>query len=158
MEKDVDVLDICTPTSSHVEFALRALKKDKHVFVEKPLAASYKQGLKIVEEAAKRNRIVSVGYVERFNPAINILREKIDFSKIRSTISIRFGPLPPRIKDVGVLMDLGSHEIDILNYLFNCLPDVLYAHVLKNSGKKFEDHAYASLKYKKCHSRNWRRL
>jgi UDP-N-acetylglucosamine 3-dehydrogenase len=149
---DVDIVDICSPTSSHVGFALRALKKDKHVFIEKPLAASYKQGLKIVKEAVKREKIVAVGYVERFNPAIKILRETIDFSKIHSTISIRFGPLPPRIKDVGVLMDLGSHEIDMLNHLFNTLPEVLYAHTLKKSGKKFEDHAYASLKYRKCHS------
>ena len=152
LKEELDAVSICTPTFTHREIALETLEDDKHILVEKPFAINVKSGQEIVKKAIKTGRLVAVGYVERFNPAVNRLKEIVNFSQIYSTVSLRFGPEPPRIKDIGVLLDLASHEIDMLNHLTKAWPEVLYAHVSHNSNNKFEDYAYISLKYDRLHS------
>jgi len=106
----------------------------------------------MVKKAATMDRLLAVGYIERFNSAVRKLREVVDFSQIYSTVSMRFGPFPPRTKYSGVFLDLASHEIDILNYLTKIQPEVLYAHFSSRSNNSFEDYAYISLKYGHMHS------
>lgn len=152
LRADIDAVNICTPTSTHREIALQALERGKHVFIEKPLASNIQSGEEIAKKAKKAGRLIAVGYLERFNPAIKKLKETVDFSKIYSTISLRFGPAMPRIKNIGVLLDLGSHEIDILNYLIRPKPKILYTYISNNLNSNFEDYAYVSLKYDKTHA------
>jgi UDP-N-acetylglucosamine 3-dehydrogenase len=151
-DEDLDAISVCTPTSTHKNLVLRALENGKHVLVEKPLADNLGNGEAMVKKAAKMNRLLAIGYIERFNPAVSRLREIVDFSQIYSTVSIRFGPFPPRIKDIGVFLDLASHEIDLLNYLTKIQPEVLYTHVSSSQNSTFEDYAYISLKYGQIHS------
>ena len=151
LREEMDAVSICTPTFTHRKIAVEALENDNHILVEKPFAIDVKSGGEIVKKARETGRLVAVGYVERFNPAVSKLKEVVDFSQIYSTVSLRFGPVPPRIKDIGVLLDLGSHEIDILNHLTNAQPEVLYAHVSYNSNNNLEDYAYISLKYDQLH-------
>jgi UDP-N-acetylglucosamine 3-dehydrogenase len=129
-----------------------ALESGKHVLVEKPLANSLNNGKEMMKTAAKVDRLLAVGYIERFNPAVSKLKEIVDFSQVYSTVSIRFGPFPPRIKDIGVFLDLASHEIDLLHYLTKTQPEVLYTHVSSKLNSRFEDYAYVSLKYGHIHS------
>jgi len=150
LEEELDAVSICTPTFNHRETALEALEKDKHVLIEKPLATNVKDAEDIIKRA-KKSDLLAVGYIERFNPAIDKLREIVDFNHIYSTVSLRFGPGSPRKRDVGVLLDLGSHEIDILRYLTKTEPEVLYAYFSSNSGGNFEDYAYVSLRYGHVH-------
>ena len=150
--ENLDAVSICTPTSLHKTVVLKALENDKHVLVEKPFATSSRDGKSMLEKAVSKNRLMAVGYIERFNAAVNKLIESVDFSQIYSTVSMRFGPSPPRVKDSGVFLDLASHEIDLLNYLTKKQPEVLYAHFSKNSNSEFEDYAYISLKYGHVHS------
>lgn len=152
LNKELDAVSICTPTSTHREVALEALEKGKHILVEKPLANNLTSGEEMVEKAAKMNKVLAVGYIERFNSAVTKLKEIVDFSQIYSTVSLRFGPFPPTIKDIGVLLDLGTHEIDILNYLTKTQPEVIYAHISAKPNSMFEDYAYISLKYGPIHS------
>jgi UDP-N-acetylglucosamine 3-dehydrogenase len=152
LEEEFDAVSVCTPTSLHRDVVIRVLEKGKDVLVEKPLADNLRNGEEMVNKAAKMNRLLAVGYIERFNPAVTRLREVVDFSQVYSTVSIRFGPFPPRIKDIGVFLDLASHEIDLLNYLTEKQPEVLYAHVSSNQNSVFEDYAYVSLKYGHIHS------
>ena len=152
LKMDIDLFSICTPTSTHPRIALKALEEGKHVLIEKPLALNPREGEEIIKKAIKTGRLVGVGFLERFNPAIRRLKESVDFSQIYSTISLRFGPGTPRIKDIGVLLDLGSHEIDILNYLTQTRPDILYTYILHNSNGEHEDYAYVSLKYGHTHA------
>ena len=152
LKKDIDVFSICTPTSTHPKIALKALEEGKHVLIEKPLALNPREGEEIIKKATKTGRLAGVGFLERFNPAIRRLKESVDFSQIYSTISLRFGPGTPRIKDIGVLLDLGSHEIDILNYLIQTRPDIIYTYMLHNSNGEHEDYAYVSLKYGHIHA------
>ena len=97
----------------HKLVALKALEKGRHLLVEKPLTVYLKDAEEILK--ARKSEIVATAYIERFNPVIGKLKETVDFSDIYSTVSLRFGPHPPRIKDVGVLLDLASLEIDLLN-------------------------------------------
>ena len=148
----LDAISVCTPTSLHEEVVLDALENGIHVLVEKPFATSYKSGEAMAKKADSIDRLLVVGYIERFNSAVIKVMNTIDFSQIYSTVSMRFGPSPPRVKDSGVFLDLASHEIDVLNYLTKSQPEVLYTHFSKNSDSIFEDYAYISLRYGQIHS------
>ena len=152
LEEDLDAISVCTPTSMHRNAVIDALEKGKHVLVEKPFADTLINGEEMVKKAATTGRLLAVGYIERFNSAVSKLREIVDFSQIYSTVSMRFGPFPPRTKYSGVFLDLASHEIDILNYLTKTQPEVLYTHFSSRSNSSFEDYAYISLKYGHIHS------
>jgi UDP-N-acetylglucosamine 3-dehydrogenase len=115
--ENLDAVSVCTPTSMHRDSVINALEKGKHILVEKPFADTIRNGEEMTKKAAKVERLLAVGYIERFNSAVSKLREIVDFSKIYSTVSMRFGPFPPRTTYSGVFLDLASHEIDILNYL-----------------------------------------
>jgi len=152
LKEELNAVSICTPTSTHRDITIEALEKGKHVLLEKPLAINSRSGEEMVEKAVKMGKLLAVGYIERFNPVVGELTKIVDFSQIYSTVSFRFGPMPPRIKDIGVLLDLGTHEIDILNYLTKTRPEVIYTYVSKNLNNIFEDYAYLSLKYGHLHS------
>ena len=152
LEENLDAVSVCTPTSMHKDVVIDALEKGKHVLVEKPFSDSLRNGEEMVRKAANMDRLLAVGYIERFNSAVGKLKELVDFSQIYSTVSMRFGPFPPRMKYSGVFLDLASHEIDILNYLTKIHPEVLYAHFSSRSNNGFEDYAYISLKYGHMHS------
>lgn len=110
--KDVDVVDIVTPTVTHFDCASRALRLGKHVFIEKPIVATNdeaKELIKIAEEAGKK---VQVGHVERFNPAFISIKDKIN-----SPVFIeahRLSMFNPRGNDVPVVLDLMIHDIDVI--------------------------------------------
>jgi UDP-N-acetylglucosamine 3-dehydrogenase len=150
--ENLDAVSVCTPTSMHMGVVVDALEGGKHVLVEKPFADSLRNGEAMVKKAAAEGRLLAVGYIERFNSAVRKLKEIVDFSQIYSTVSMRFGPFPPRTKYSGVFLDLASHEIDILNYLTQIQPEVLYSHFSSRSDNAFEDYAYISLKYGHIHS------
>ena len=152
LKQDIDAVSVCTPTSFHKPVVLDALEKGKHVLVEKPFADTLKNGREMEKKAQKTDKILVTGYIERFNSAVSKLKEIVDFSQIYSTVSMRFGPFPPRTKYSGVFLDLASHEIDILNYLTKTKPEVLYSHFSSRAKSDFEDYAYISLKYGHIHS------
>jgi len=149
---DLDAISVCTPTSMHSPVVMAALEKGKHVLVEKPFADSLRKGAEMSKKAAELDRLLAVGYIERFNSAVRKLKEVLDCSQIYSTVSMRFGPFPPRTKYSGVFLDLASHEIDILNYLIGTQPEVLYTHFSSKLDNSFEDYAYISLRYGHIHS------
>jgi UDP-N-acetylglucosamine 3-dehydrogenase len=150
--ENLDAVSVCTPTSLHRDVVVDALEDGKHVLVEKPFADSLSHGEEMAKKAAKMDKLLAVGYIERFNSAVMKLREVVDCSQIYSTVSMRFGPFPPRTKYSGVFLDLASHEIDLLNYLTQTPPEILYAHFSSKSDNSFEDYAYISLKYGHIHS------
>jgi len=152
LKQDLDAVSVCTPTSMHHDVVTTVLEKGKHVLVEKPFADSLTKGESLVKKAAESDKLLGVGYIERFNSAVRELKKILDCSKIFSTVSMRFGPFPPRTKYSGVFLDLASHEIDLLNYLFNKVPEILYTDFSSKINSNFEDYAYISLKYGHIHS------
>lgn len=108
----VDVVDIVTPTICHFECASRALKKEKHVFIEKPIVATVDEANKLIELAKESGVKVQVGHVERFNPAFIAAKPYINdplFVEIH-----RLALFNSRGTDVPVVLDLMIHDIDII--------------------------------------------
>lgn len=116
----VDAVSIVVPTVAHEEVAIRALKAGKHVFLEKPIAASVPEAENITKTAAEAGRVLQIGHVERFNEAISKCRPYIESP---SFIEIhRLAPFNIRGIDVSVIMDLMIHDIDLLLYFIGKTP------------------------------------
>lgn len=109
---DVDAIDIVTPTLSHFDCAVSALKKYKHIFVEKPLTNTVEESNKLVELVKEAGIKLQVGHVERFNPAFIAAKEIIDKPLFIETH--RLAQFNPRGTDVSVVLDLMIHDIDII--------------------------------------------
>jgi predicted dehydrogenase len=108
----VDVVDIVTPTLSHYDCAIAALKKSKHIFVEKPLANTMTEAKSLMAFANEANVKVQVGHVERFNPAFIAAKPYIGAPMFIETH--RLAQFNPRGTDVSVVLDLMIHDIDII--------------------------------------------
>jgi predicted dehydrogenase len=108
----VDVVDIVTPTVSHFDCASRALKKCRHVFIEKPIVTSLEEARELIKIAMEANVKVQVGHVERFNPAF-MAAESV-FNKPMFIETHRLAQFNPRGTDVPVILDLMIHDIDIV--------------------------------------------
>jgi predicted dehydrogenase len=116
----VDGVSIVVPTVCHEEVAIKALSAGKHVFLEKPMAASVEQAERINETAVRGARVLQIGHVERFNEAIARCRPYIESP---SFIEIhRLAPFTFRGFDVSVIMDLMIHDLDLLIYFLGKLP------------------------------------
>ncbi len=139
LEHDLDAMSICVPTSLHHEAGLKIIDKKINLIIEKPLAATAAEGEELVKKAAEKGVALMVGHVERFNPAVERVKELIGDDVISIQIE-RVGPYPPRIQDVGVIKDLGSHDIDLIRYLTGSEYKSIYA-VSSTSIGKHEDSA-----------------
>jgi UDP-N-acetylglucosamine 3-dehydrogenase len=116
-----DAVVIATPTVTHREVALACINAGKHVLVEKPLASTATDAYEIHHAAEKAGVVLAVGHIERYNPVVaaakKLLLEKKAVGEPISLSSRRVGPFPWRIKDVGAVIDLAVHDIDIARYL-----------------------------------------
>lgn len=113
----VDVVDIVTPTLSHFECAERAIKKGKHIFIEKPIAKTVLEAEAIKTLASQYHVKGQVGHVERFNPAFKAVKDTINNPMFIETH--RLAEFNPRGTDVPVVLDLMIHDIDIILSVVN---------------------------------------
>ena len=130
--EELDAVTICTPASTHFSMASQTLAAGVHTFVEKPMTTSVKDGEKLIEAARKANRILSVGFIERFNPPITALKQMISEGKMGEPILFEFHRENKRgehISDVGIVKDASVHDIDTACWLFGEVPKVVYARV-----------------------------
>jgi len=149
-EAELDALIVAAPTTSHVPLALAAIDRDIAVLVEKPLAESAEEGERIVTAARRRGVPVQVGHVERFNPAVLELGRLIKdgwLSSIYSIASRRAGPFPARIRDVGVTIDLATHDADILSWIAGERPSRVYAETAQRIHASHEDLLFGLLHF-----------
>lgn len=118
----VDAVSIVTPTSTHYDIAKDFLRNDISVLLEKPIAKTLEEATGLVEEAENSDAIAMVGHIERFNPVIRETKKILESGILGRVISCsvkRVGPYMARIMDVGVVMDICVHDIDLVQYLFN---------------------------------------
>jgi UDP-N-acetylglucosamine 3-dehydrogenase len=108
----VDAVTIAAPTHLHREIALACIARGIHVLVEKPIASTVEEGHDIIRAARRADVTLMVGHVERFNPAVQAIKEAIRGENILSIAITRVGPFPPRMSNVGVVIDLAVHDID----------------------------------------------
>ncbi|PLX01928.1 MAG: oxidoreductase [Marinilabiliales bacterium] len=109
---ECDVVDIVTPTVSHYDCAAAAIKKSKHVFIEKPVVTTPEEARKLIVLAEEAGVKVQVGHVERFNPAFTAAKDEINDPMFIE--SHRLAEFNPRGTDVPVVLDLMIHDIDIV--------------------------------------------
>lgn len=151
-DPEIEVVSVCVPTTIHHDVVMEAIKHGKHVLVEKPIAFTLKEAEDMIAAAKEAGVILATGHVERFNPAVQKAKELIDNDVIGDIVSAsakRVGPFPPRIKDVGVTIDLAIHDLDVMNYLFD--EDVIQVYGTMNSileKCEFEDHAEIMINFK----------
>ena len=116
LAEGVDAVTIAAPTHLHHEIALACIARNIHVLVEKPIASSVEEGQEIVAAASRAGVTLMVGHVERFNPAVAAIKQAISGEDILSIGITRVGPFPPRMSNVGVVIDLAVHDIDLIRW------------------------------------------
>jgi predicted dehydrogenase len=114
--KGVDAAIVATPTHVHHEIALTCIACGIHLLVEKPIASTVEEGQDIVAAARRAGVTLMVGHVERFNPAVAAIKQAITGEDILSIAITRVGPFPPRMSNVGVVIDLAVHDIDLIRW------------------------------------------
>ena len=107
-----EAFSVVTPTRTHFELADRLLAAGKHVLVEKPMTDNAAQAAQLVRRAAEKNVVLQVGHVERFNPVLHYLEEVA--TDPRFIESHRLSPYPARSTDIGVVLDLMIHDLDVV--------------------------------------------
>jgi UDP-N-acetylglucosamine 3-dehydrogenase len=112
----VDAATIAAPTHLHHDLALACISAGVHVMVEKPIAPTVEEGRAIVAAARHAGVTLMVGHVERFNPAVESIKRAIKNQDILSIAITRVGPFPPRMSNVGVVIDLAVHDIDLIRW------------------------------------------
>jgi UDP-N-acetylglucosamine 3-dehydrogenase len=125
-----DAAFVCTPTSTHFGIAKTLLQKKKNVFVEKPMTYLSREGEELLELAKKNKVTLTSGYIERFNPAVSLVKEYVKTKKYGELIMLEFhreNRMPPHIKDVGIIYDTSVHDIDTAMWLFDDVPQVVFA-------------------------------
>jgi UDP-N-acetylglucosamine 3-dehydrogenase len=148
--EDVDAVTICTPTITHADLALEAIASGKHLLIEKPMTDTVQQARRIIEAANAAKVILMVGFVERFNPAVNTAAQVIDQGKIGELVlgsARRLGPfVPSRVADIGIIKDMAIHDIDIARFLVKQEATSVYA-IAGSLYHKYEDHANIVIRF-----------
>jgi UDP-N-acetylglucosamine 3-dehydrogenase len=149
LKEELDAVSIVVPTKLHKQVCLDALAAGSNVLVEKPIADSPENADVMIQAAKDAGKALMVGHIERFNPAVVKLKEIIDgglLGKIVSISTTRVGPYNPRIRDVGVILDIGVHDIDIISHLYD--REVKKVHAIAGADiHPFEDHASIHLRF-----------
>jgi UDP-N-acetylglucosamine 3-dehydrogenase len=148
--EDFDGAFVVTPTSTHTVIAEKLLEAKKHVFVEKPMTYKSEEGEKLARLAEKNKVILTCGYIERFNPAVDIVKKMVKEKKFGELVMLEFhreNRMPLHIKDVGIIYDTSVHDIDTANWLFDDMPHVVFARAGKIK-HEHEDFASIMLGYK----------
>ena len=148
--EEFDGAFVVTPTSTHTEIATKLLEAKKHVFVEKPMTYKSKDGEKLAKLAEKNKVVLTCGYIERFNPAVDVVKKFVKEKKFGDLVMLEFhreNRMPLHIKDVGIIYDTSVHDIDTANWLFDDMPNVVFARAGKIK-HEHEDFASIMLGYK----------
>ncbi len=111
----VDAATICTPTVTHFEIGKFLLERGKHLLIEKPIAPNSAEARALAELATANNCVLQVGHIERFNPALAALEGKLNNPRFLEVT--RLSPFPNRSTDIGVVLDLMIHDIEIILHL-----------------------------------------
>ena len=113
----LDAAVVATPNRHHADLGVALLEAGVHVLVEKPIAATVVDAQRMIDAARANDRVLMVGQVERFNPAVEAVKRAIAGDEVISIQITRVGPFPPRMGEVGVVIDLAVHDIDIIRHL-----------------------------------------
>lgn len=145
-----DAVSIAVPTAGHEKVTLDVLESGADALVEKPITATIEEGKRVIERARQLHRKLMVGHIVRFNPAIQELKRRMDAGELGRIFQIacrRVGPFPARIRDVGVVIDLAPHDLDLMRYLTGMDPLRVYAETEQRIHTAHEDLLLSLLRF-----------
>jgi UDP-N-acetylglucosamine 3-dehydrogenase len=145
-EQHPDAVSIAVPTNQHAEVANEVIARGIHLLVEKPIAASLVEGQAMIDAAAAARVTLMIGHIERFNPAVIALKEQLAQGALGQVFQLdarRQGPFPSRINDVGVVIDLAVHDLDIFRYVSGSEIVRVYAEIQQQLHTTREDLVHA---------------
>ncbi len=145
-----EAVSITVPTAEHEKVASFALRAGVHVLVEKPIAATVEEGQRLIDLAKEMQRHLMVGHIIRFNPAMQALKARLDAGELGKIFQIfcrRAGPFPARIRDVGVVIDLAPHDVDIMRFLTGLEPLRVFAETEQRIHTEHEDMLFGLLRF-----------
>jgi len=143
-------VSVAVPTALHEEVTLATLESGAHVLVEKPIAATLEEGQRMIAQAQSLGLQLMVGHIVRFNPAIQAIKQKLqkgELGRIFQIVCRREGPFPARIRDVGVVVDLAPHDLDLMRFLTGLDPIRLYAETEQRIHTEHEDSLLGLLRF-----------
>ena len=143
LKRDLDAVSIAVPTFLHEKVAVDTAEAGVNMIIEKPIADTVENARKIIRSAHENEVKLMVGHIERFNPIIPVIQNSIGNTDIISIDIARVGPFPSRIGDVGVVIDLATHDIDLIRYLTKSEFKKIYCLTSKNISRN-EDIAILS--------------
>lgn len=149
-DKKIDAVIIATLPDTHAKLAIKAMKSGKHVFIEKPLATSVREGLAIKKVSGRYNKVCMVGHILLYHPAVRAMKEYIDsgdFGKIYYIYSTRVNLGKVRDEE-NALWSLTSHDISVVMYLMGAFPISVSATGAPYIREKIEDVVFVNLKFK----------
>ncbi len=141
-EETLDAVAIAVPTRAHLDVALACIERGLPLLVEKPLAATVDEAERMRAQAGARGVPLVVGHIERCNPAVRELKRRLDAEEIGNVHELRarrVGPFAARQRDVGVVHDLATHDIDIFRYLLEREVEQVQAKTERGLRTQFED-------------------
>jgi UDP-N-acetylglucosamine 3-dehydrogenase len=133
---------IAVPTVMHRDVALEVISRGIHLLVEKPIAYTVSEGEEMLTAARKAGVLFTVGHIERYNPAIVELHRRLQNAELGRVFKMharRLGPFPPRVRDVGVVIDLATHDVDIMRFLSGSEVVRVYAETARRIHTEHED-------------------
>lgn len=145
-----EAVSVVVPTSMHEEVGCAALEAGAHVLIEKPIASTVEAGQHLIEKARTVGRKLMVGHIVRFNPAIQALKQKLaagELGRIFQVFCRRAGPFPTRIQDVGVVVDLAPHDVDLMRFITDADPIRVYAETEQRLHTNHEDLLWGVLRF-----------
>lgn len=151
LEKEkIGAISVCVPTLLHKKVAVDVIKNNISLIVEKPIATTIKEAQEIIGEAEKSKVKLMVGHIERFNPVVIELKKRIEeneLGKIYKVHCVRLSPFPQRVVDVGVIVDLAIHEIDILKHIISSKIKRVYAETAQRIHSANEDLLIGTIRF-----------
>jgi len=138
----IDYAMVAAPTAFHEDLALELAEAGVHALIEKPLAVDTPAAQRITAAFKAKNLVGAVGHIERYNPALQQLRARLDAGELGNVYQIatrRQGPFPARIADVGVIKDLATHDIDLTAWVARSAYKSVSARTALKSGRPHED-------------------
>lgn len=140
--ENLDYCMVAVPTIYHEDIALKLAEAGVHAMIEKPLAQDTPSAQRIVDAFANAGLIGAVGHIERYNPALQSARKRLengDLGKVYQVVTRRQGPFPARIADVGVVKDLATHDIDLTAWVTRQEFVSVSARTAHQAGREYED-------------------
>jgi predicted dehydrogenase len=149
-EERIDFVSVCVPTRAHLDVAADVIAHGVPLLVEKPLAGTLDEGRRIAELARAAGVPLTAGHIERFNPAVVELKRRLlagELGRVYQVHARRVGPFPERVRDVGVVLDLAPHDIDVMRFLLESEITRVHAETEQRINTEREDMLIGMLRF-----------